>query len=296
MNIKKKSLWKERGSRLILRSRIKTADINRAIDWYLKGRKSCNSTELILNQKWCFIASCNNSGSTLLQSILGASNQISTMPHEGQRYTTTLERGHRRGYERVWAEFVQDLRLTDTDSLDCVPRLVYDWMKVIEHPLKKAIIEKTTTNAVRMLWLQKAFPNSYFIGLIRNGYAVCEGIKRKGHKSVDRGARHWNLINKLMFQDAKQIKNFLEVRYEDLVHKPLTVLAQIAKLIDLDYDELCSGISGQLTSNIDTNPANKNIQDYNAESIARLNKHEVKIIYTEAKEMLDYFRYEADVT
>lgn len=296
MSFKKKSLWRERSIRAISRSRIQFADVNRAIDWHLRGRKHLHITELLSVHKWCFIASCNNSGSTLLQSILGNSNQLSTMPHEGQRYTTTLERAHRRGYERVWGEFIQDLRLTDSDSLDCVPRLVHDWMKIIEHPLKKVILEKTTTNAVRMLWLQKAFPNSYFIGLVRNGYAVCEGIKRKGHKSVERGARHWNMTNKLMFQDAKHVDNFLEVRYEDLVGKPLFVVAQIAKLLGLDYDELSRGISGQSARDAVEDPSMKNIRDYNAESIARLNPDEIKKIHNEAEEMLDYFGYEANVT
>ena len=36
-----------------------------------------------------------------------------------------------------------------------------------------------------MRWLQEVFPNSCFIGVVRNGFAVAEGIKRKGEKPVE---------------------------------------------------------------------------------------------------------------
>jgi hypothetical protein len=75
------------------------------------------------------------------------------MRHEGQRYTRALRP---------------------------VPRLLFDWLEALGTPLSPRILEKTTANAVRMRWLHQAFPRSAFIGVVRNGYAVAEGIRRKG--------------------------------------------------------------------------------------------------------------------
>lgn len=142
------------------------------------------------------------------------------MPHEGQRYTRALARAARRGHERVWSEFLDDLRMSTKDDLSRAPCLLHDWMREFSVPIRETIVEKTTANAVRMPWLQKVFHRSCFIALVRNGYAVTEGIRRKGLKSVERGARHWNVVNKIMMEDAQDINNFLLLHYEDLVNKP----------------------------------------------------------------------------
>ncbi len=285
-------------NRIAQRIALKSNDIERVVKWYmLGGRKyfSRNASEILRAHKWCFIVGCNNSGTSLLQDILDCSGLISTFPHEGQRYTNVLARAARRGHERVWSEFIHDLRLTADDSLVNVPRLVHDWMAELSQPVKEIILEKTTANAVRMEWLQEAFPQSYFIGLVRNGYAVTEGISRKGGKSVERGARHWNLTNKIMLEDAKHIEHFLEIRYEDLVEKPFDVVQQVAALIGLDYDDLSQGITKQYSLDVITDSSMKDVRNFNTESIARLAPDEVSKIYNEAAEMLDYFGYEANV-
>lgn len=284
-------------NRLSNRITLKSHDFKRDIKWHLLGGRNYFSRytpEMLKAHQWCFIVGCNNSGTSLLQDILDSSGFISTFPHEGQRYTNVLTRAARRGHERVWSEFNQDLRLTAEDSLDCIPRLLHDWMSELTLPIKPIILEKTTANAVRMTWLQEAFPQSCFIGLVRNGYAVTEGISRKGHKSVERGARHWNLTNQLMLQDAKNIDHFLEVRYEDLVENPKDMAKKLAKLINVNYDQFIEGINEKFSLNESIDKPKNNIRNYNAESIARLNANEIETIKSEAEEMLDYFGYSAN--
>ena len=292
------SLWFERFKRFEVRFTLKFNDIKRAIKWHILGGKyffNRYTPEILKAHKWCFIVGCNNSGTSLLQNLLESSGLISTFPHEGQRYTNVLTRASRRGYERVWSEFNQDLKLTGNDSLDCVPRLLHDWMTELPLPIKEIILEKTTANAVRLTWLQEAFPRSCFIGLVRNGYAVTEGISRKGEKSVERGARHWNLINKIMLQDSENLDNYLQIRYEDLVEEPQNVIEQIAEMISQDSDELNKEIKRQFVLNAVADSSMVNIRNYNDESIARLSHEEIRKIHNEAMEMLDYFGYEANV-
>ena len=213
------------------------------------------------------------------------------MPHEGQRYTTTLEKAHRKRYERVWSEFIQDLRLTEADSLDCVPRLVHDWMRVLKHPLKKVIIEKTTANAVRMRWLQKAFPNSYFIGLIRNGYAVAEGIRRKGRKSLSRGARHWNLTNKIMINDAQKIRKFIEIKYEDMVDNSEDTSKKLGEFLDIDHLMIYKAMTKTFNFSTISGQNYQPIKNLNMDSINTLSQAEMQSITEEAQEMLTFFKY-----
>ena len=58
-----------------------------------------------------------------------------------------------------------------------VEKLKKDWMPFFDRK-KKVFLEKSIVNSARMTWLQDSFANSYFIFIVRNGYAVAEGIRR----------------------------------------------------------------------------------------------------------------------
>ena len=166
------AVWTNRVRNLAFYAGLKGRDMERALDWYLGGGRrffNQHSHEIIKAYKWCFIVGCNNSGTSLLQSALEKSGQVTTLPHEGQLYTTALPRAIRRGYERVWSEYLENLKLTDGDRLECLPRLLHDWLREFSLPICEIILEKTPAHTARMTWLQKAFPHSYFIGLVRNG-------------------------------------------------------------------------------------------------------------------------------
>ncbi len=287
-------LWSARLQRLGMRSALKIHDIERALSWHLGGGRRFfqrHFCEMVQAHRWCFIVGCNNSGTSLLQSILERAGPISTFPFEGQRYTTVFTRATKRGYERVWSEYLDDLRLTSEDSLVLAPRLLHDWMLEFPLPINELIVEKTTPNAVRMTWLQKVFPRSYFIGLVRNGYAVVEGIRRKGAKSVERGARHWNLVNKIMMRDASQINYFLEMRYEDLVDNPTTSAKRLGQFLGVDSDKLRQAMNEHYAFATIRGQLQQRVRNLNPESIARLTEDEIRRIHNEAAEMLDYFSY-----
>ena len=286
--------WSGRVERLQGRFELQRQDLRRSLSWHLGGGRKFFSrylSELAAMHKWYFIVGCNNSGTSLLQSILERSGEVSTFPYEGQRYTRVLTRATKRGYERVWTEYLDDLRLTSTDSFAGAARLMHDWLGELSAPIQGAIVEKTTANAVRMEWLQQAFPKSYFIGVVRNGYAVVEGIRRKGHKTVERGARHWNLANKIMMQDAENIDNFIEVRYEDLAAKKVEVLDQLSAFTGANADRLKAAMEKNFGFATIRGEERLPVHDLNAESIAKLTAQDVKSIRAEAAEMLDYFGY-----
>ncbi len=290
----KLEIWQDRVKRLFRRASLQVSDLHRFLDWYILGGQRFferYTQELLDSHKWYFIVACNNSGTSLLQSMLENTGQVSTMLHEGQRYTKTLVRATKKGHERVWSEYLGELRKTTEDSSDCVSRLVHDWMGELDLPIKKIIVEKTTANAVRMLWLQEAFPNSYFIGLVRNGYAVTEGIQRKGNKSIERGAKHWNMVNKIMLQDAIHIKNYFQLRYEDLVNNSDQTVKKLADFVGIDHENIKKSMREDYGFQTIFGERDQKVINMNTKSISRLKPEDIEIIYTHAAEMLDYYRY-----
>lgn len=289
------ALWRDRAIRFQGRFSQRTLIAKKDVRWYFGGGKRFferYSPEILSAHKWCFVVGCNNSGTSLLQSIFERSGQVSTMPHEGQRYTRVLMRAARRGHERVWTEFLDELRMSDLDGDLQVPRLLHDWMEEYSMPLREILVEKTTANAVRMLWLQKVFPRSHFIGLIRNGYAVTEGIRRKGHKPIRRGARHWNRVNKIMMEDARSIEHFLLVRYEDLVSRTDAVARELEKFLGIVPGGL--NVVPNQTFSFDTvlGSSEQPIRDLNSESLKRLTPQDMEAIREEASEMLRFFGHD----
>jgi hypothetical protein len=81
------------------------------------------------------------------------------------------------------------------------------------------------------------FKNSYFIGLVRDGRAVTEGIFRKSGVSMERGVAHWIKANTVMLEDSKFLKKFKLVRYEDMVTDPAKEAKSLFEFIGVDPKE-----------------------------------------------------------
>ena len=73
---------------------------------------------LLAAHDWVFVVGCNNSGTTLVHDALAATGAFSYMPHEGQRYTDGVRRSVKRGHERVWSEYLDELRLTERTNIN----------------------------------------------------------------------------------------------------------------------------------------------------------------------------------
>lgn len=270
-----------------------SGDVGRELSWQTGGRSyyTRNLEALRTGHTWCFIVGCNNSGTSLLHSILDRTGAVSTFELEGQRYTRTMVRAARRGHERVWTEFLDELRLTEDDSLDRLPRLLHDWMRELAPPVRSLIVEKTTANAVRLRWLRKAFPNSRFVAMVRNGYAVCEGICRKGENDVRRAARHWNRVNRLIQDDSAHLDNVLVLRYEDLVDAPEATAGRLAGFLGIPAASVASAMAGQFDFATVRGEGFQKLENLNDASIARLSPGDIEIIGEEAAEMLEALGY-----
>jgi len=292
--------WGRRMVRLRRRFRVSASDLRNGISWHLLGGRrffDCYWREMARSHRWVFIIGCNNSGTSLLQRLLELTGGVSTFAAEGQLYTRAVRRDRKRGYSRVWSEYLEELRLGRADSLRQAPRLVHDWMNNLPRPIRPVIVEKTPANAARTEWLQKVFPNACFIGLVRNGYAVSEGIRRKAQQPIDSGARHWSAVNRLMLTTAAGLDRYLEVRYEELADRPAATMSRICEFIGID-NGMAEGAAGRGESQARDAMTTVfgPVHNCNQETIERLSNVDISIITAQAGEMLDFFGYTPYIT
>jgi hypothetical protein len=294
MNGKNTRLYLE-NKLLGLRWRLRQAwwDGSSALSWQLGGRARYerNWRQQAGNHAWAFIVGCNNSGTSLLSDIFRRSGLVSTMPGEGQYLTQAMLRLPLPGHERVWSEVLDEIQ-ADLERLPArMPRLVHDWMRSHSRPLQRILLEKTPANLARMRALE-AHLDCRFIGMVRNGYVVAEGIRRKAGKSLERGARHWDAVARLMLRERPLVRHFHLVSYEDLTTRPDKTLAGVARFLELPPEPLVQ--AGQARFRVGRTVAGASasgIRNFNAPSLARLSAEDCAVIRALAGETLARFGY-----
>jgi omega-hydroxy-beta-dihydromenaquinone-9 sulfotransferase len=135
---------------------------------------------------------------------------------------------------------------------------------------RSRFINKNPDNSVRIRYLNRLFPDAYFIHIVRDGRAVCHSLlKFRKLASEFFGAEHrhatsgvkvkaWDEISKCWHSDPVRSvglvwravmetlefdrqfippERYLEVRYEDFVAQPMEYLQKITQFCDLHWDD-----------------------------------------------------------
>lgn len=254
-------------------------------------------------EKWVFIVGCYDSGTSLLKKIISSHSQISTFHGEGAFFTDELITPEELGWPRMWCQVGEKVRLTEKDNHINAEKVKKDW-SLLFNKEKKIFLEKSIVNSARILWLNKNFKNSYFIFIVRNGYAVSEGIRRRAKTTkwkikyspyengypIELCAKQWFINNKIIENDAKSIKRFKKVFYEDICEKPNEIISDIYKFL---------GLKNKITWTTGTkwkiHDYNMEIKNLNAKSIERLTVNDISNIEKVASSMLDYYGYKPPV-
>jgi adenylate kinase family enzyme len=193
--------------------------------------------------KWVFIVGCYNSGTTLLGKLLSQHKNISYLD-EGAHYTDELKIPDELGWPRMWCEVEDDIK-KDIDNVDSARNLRKDWSWLFDVD-KNVYLEKSISNTARVEWLKKNFSNSYFVHIIRNGYAVAEGIRVKAPNDnwnmpdeydtypISKCAKMWCRSAEVFKSQAKSISNTKTVAYEKLCKSPKKVVSEIWKFIGIN--------------------------------------------------------------
>lgn len=252
-----------------------------------------------LNDKqWVFVIGCYNSGTTLLQRLMQAHPDIATMPAEGVAFTDVIVRPEKYGWTRMWWKCVDQIRHDSDYSEHGARRLRSQWSWLVDKPSAPCVLEKSIVNVVHAPFYEKYFNKPKFIHLVRNGYAVSEGIRRKASPAkwnnteykqaypISLCARQWVETLEAVYTLKNQGGQVLEVKYEDLTRDPDSVLAEIFKYLELPMLVEEVGEKKWLVhGNVD---AIKNLNNKSIEALSSNDKQEIQEI---GSTWLSYYKY-----
>lgn len=243
-----------------------------------------------------FIISPNNSGSTFLQKALATSEHTWNLKKEGQHtYGFVGPTPYSINQSLVWAAHKEGIEILSKES-------AYDWQatrkawyfQAYSKNYKSTIfIEKSPPSLLRVTQLENIFRNAKFIFMVRNPYAVVEGIlrwrKRTGSVSATRAAEH---IMQCFYFQQKNIEKFVNngvfFKYEEMCSKPELIQSKIQVLVpelnDFQLNQKLS-VKGRYC---------ETLQDMNARQIECLTKEKlerINSVFTQHKQVMKYFDY-----
>jgi hypothetical protein len=144
-----------------------------------------------------------------------------------------------------------------------------------------------------MQFLQAHFEPAYFIELVRNGYAVAEGIQRRADLDqwpnpeyeekypIELCARQWAACCRTIEESRPGIDRFLRVRYEDFTENTKGTLDQITRFLGISPIE-----SSVLQKTWSFQEKNEPIKNMNSSSVDRLSPREIRKIENVAGDLL----------
>lgn len=249
--------------------------------------------------KWLFIVGCYNAGTTLLDTLLQKHHSIAGLEDEGVMLTNQLNRPEDFSWTRMWHICKDKVALKgEVGQKQQVEAIKKQWSLHYPHAGNLILLEKSIANTARIPFFATHFQPAYFIHIVRNGYAVAEGIRRKARPGnygnpqypdrypLTMTARQWRVSLETVEREKPQLEHFCEIRYENLCERPLEKLNEIATFLDIPpFDP--AWISGTFSiHNLESRILNQNTK-----SIARLTAEDRLEIEKEAGSWLRKLGY-----
>lgn len=248
-------------------------------------------------EKWVFIIGCYNSGTTLLNSVLAKHPEIGSLPYEGVALTDQLPMPEQFGWPRLWEACESEMAFPAIDHVQAARRVKRQWS--LSYPRGcPVLLEKSIANACRIPFLERNFSPAHFIYIVRNGYAVAEGIRRKavparwGNPDFPNGypieycARQWARTCELVERDKALVANFKQITYEDLCEDPAGVVGSVLEFLSLSSAGIQDMIRPQRVHGR-TQP----IRNLNESSIAAMDDSDRAAVREVGSSWLDRFGY-----
>jgi len=82
-------------------------------------------------------------------------------------------------------------------------------------------------------FLSRIYNDIFFIGLVRNGYALCESWIRRGKDAEYSGLRYRKFCE-MMIKDSKKYKNYIIIKFEDILKNPFEMASKLYKFTKLE--------------------------------------------------------------
>lgn len=181
-----------------------------------------------MNDKlFIFIGGLHRSGTSLLHEILRSHPAISGFSNtgvpkdEGQHLQSLVQPASAFGGPGRFG-FNEASHMTEAHPL-AVPessaRLFKEWQRYWDIS-QKYLLEKSPPNLIRTRFLQKLFPNSKFIIILRHPIAVAYATKKRVQRSVPDLIAHTLHCYERFRADMAYLNSVYVMRYEELVFTP----------------------------------------------------------------------------
>jgi hypothetical protein len=249
-------------------------------------------------RKWVFIVGCYNSGTTLLADLMAAHGDISALPVEGVQLSDVWPLPETYAWNRMWFKCLNEMTI-DPDgpgSKSIAERVKKQWSLSFEK--RPLLLEKSIANVPRMLFLQKHFAPAYFIYIVRNGYAVSEGLRR-GAKPLKYGceefgeqypislcAEQWAYTDTYIEGVRDQLEHLHEFTYEEFTADPALVMGAVT-----DFLDIAPFNPAALARIWRIHGVRSEIRDMNAEAIACLSVKDLEEVRQSASTTLEKYSY-----
>jgi len=187
-----------------------------------------------------FLLVPNNSGSSLLHDLIATSEDVAVLPAEGQFYYNFVGPDPiKLNVKHIFTEKEEIFRNKSNYEWGVIKS---SWTSAWKNNKvgAKIKLQKSPTDIVRPKMLQEAFPDSKFIIMIRNPYAMIEGIMRGNpNATVIQAAKHALRCLEIQLENSEIYKNDLVLRYEDLTddsENTVNLIKEYLELSDIDYN------------------------------------------------------------
>lgn len=246
-----------------------------------------------------FIVCPNNSGSTLLRNIIATSSNVWSLPKEGQAVAGRSGMQTRGStLPLLWASDEGFLAMLRDPANYCWETIKQRWYFFSNSEKKDAalFLEKSPPSLVWVDQLSAHFKGARFIFMVRNPYAVVEGIYRRvqNREGVEKALRLATThVLKCMELQRRNIEKYQDTgcffTYEALTGETEKTIGKLLsfcpELEELSYQEPI-GVKGLYR---------ENIRNMNDDQIMRLSESQIETIseaLTWQKDLLDFFGYE----
>lgn len=194
-----------------------------------------------MEHKFVFICGLHRSGTSPLFKALREHPKISGFhdtgvpEDEGQHLQTVLPPDGYYGGPGAFG-FNKEAHLTEeseflTDANK--QRLLESWSQHWDMR-KPVLLEKSPPDLTRTRFLQAAFPNSYFIVVVRHPVAVALATSKWGNANLASQIRHWVHCHRLFREDRPHLKHVKIVRFGQLIRDPKPVIGDVHEFLGLE--------------------------------------------------------------
>ena len=194
----------------------------------------------MVNERFVFIAGHHRSGTSLLHSILRAHPFVSGFSKtgvpedEGQHLQSVFKPALAFGGPGKYI-FNKNSYMNEHHSLATEQSAKSIWKQWSQHYNKECeyYIEKSPPNIIRTRFLQKLFPNSKFVCVLRHPLAVSYATQKWSKTSILSLVEHTLLGYEILMKDIDYLRNAYVIRYEDFTNRPQLEIDKIYDFLGL---------------------------------------------------------------